>query len=162
MNTETLVTATGSNIFAIIGREEIQSEHFDDEKGYDYIKEFPSELVFISVADPKKPFIKTDGYFYDELKLKFWDVEEQIGNYCPIHNIQAKQIKDFILKHKDRKFLINCEAGISRSAGIGCAVEVLLRDKDLFPKPEHVVSSIRKHWRYDVNETVFNAILEAY
>ena len=158
---QNLVTATSKHVFAVIGREEIQSEPFEDAIEFNYVEDFPKDLVFISISDPKKPFIKTDGYFYDELKLKFWDVEEQIGNYCPIHHLQAKEIKDFILKHKDRKFLINCEAGISRSAGVGCAVEVLTRDIHCEPEPQHVISKIRQHWRYDVNETVYKAIIEA-
>ena len=159
---DNLITAKSEHIYAVVGREEIQSyPKKDGAIDTNNINLFPKELVFISISDPKRSFIKTDGYFHDELKLKFWDVEEQIGSYCPIHESQAKEIKDFILKHKDRKFLINCEAGISRSAGIGCAVEYLLRDKDLFPKESYVISAIRQHWRYDTNETVYKSIVEA-
>lgn len=161
MKNKNLITARSEHIFAVIGREEIQSEPFNNVIEFDNVKEFPSDLVFISISDPRKQFIKTDNYFHDELKLKFWDVEEQIGNYFPINKVQAKEIKDFILKHRDRKFLINCEAGVSRSAGVGCAVEFLLRDKELFPEEQHHTSRIRQHWRYDVNETVYRLILDA-
>lgn len=149
--TDNLVTARTNNIFAVIGREELEG----------CLSDFPDDLVLISITDPSLDYVDTDDKFEYELKLKFWDVEEQIGNYAPINPIQAKMIKDFILQHKDKKFLINCEAGISRSAGVGCAIEVLLRDIDMFPKERHVVSKIRTHWRYDVNNYVYKSIVEA-
>lgn len=155
---ENLVTCRGNRIYAIIGREEIQSEDFNNDF-YSNINLFPNELCFISLSDPNKEFIKTDNYFKDELKLKFWDVEEEIGNYAPIHLIQAKQIYDFIIKNKDSEFLINCEAGVSRSAGVGLAIEYLLRDFDLYPKWEHFPSKVLQHWRYCPNMTVFNKII---
>lgn len=147
------------NIFAIVGREELQAKPYKDEIEYDNIPELPKDLVFISIADPGEPFIQIDGHFKDILKLKFWDVEEKYGKYCPIHETQAKKIYDFILKNKDSRFLINCEAGISRSAGIGCAVEYLLRDKELYPKEQHLISKVRQHFRYDPNETVYKSIV---
>ena len=149
--TDFLVTAKTNNIFAVIGREELES----------CLNDFPDGLVLISITDPELKHVETNTKFVDELKLKFWDVEEEFLRFCPIHPLQAKQIKDFILLHKYKKFLINCEAGISRSAGIACAIEVLLRDTYLFPKESHVVSKIRQHWRYDVNNYVYKSIIEA-
>ena len=156
MSLDNLTTARGRHLFAVIGREEIQNEEFDN------VKDFPSELVFISISDPDKEFIQTNNHFFDELKIKFWDIDnEGICKYVPINKDQAKEIKDFILKHKDKKFLINCEAGMSRSAGVACAVEVLTRDLEYEPNPRDVISKVRQHWRYDVNELVYKMILES-
>ena len=64
------------------------------------------------------------------------------------------------MKNKDRVFLINCEAGVSRSAAIGLAIEYLLRDKELYQKWEYFPSKILQHWRYTPNMTVFNKIIQ--
>jgi len=153
-----LVTCSGNGIYAIIGRDEIQTLDME----FNWIKDFPNDLCFISLSDPNKEFIKTDNYFKDELKLKFWDIEEEVGKYAPIHLIQAKQIYDFIMKNKDSEFLINCEAGVSRSAGVGLAIEYLLRDFELYPKWEHFPSKVLQHWRYCPNMTVFNKIISHF
>lgn len=138
-----------NQIFAIIGRDEIQSN----------IKEFPNNLVLISITDPNTKDIETNNKFKDELKLKFWDLEEQYCNYMPISISQGLEIYNFIMKHKNETFLINCEAGISRSAGVGLAIEYLLRDKYIYPKWEHFPSKILNHFRYLPNHTVFNRII---
>jgi len=152
------ITVETDDIFAIVGREELQSEIFDNEP-YSNIESLPKELVFISISDPSKHFIETNNYFKDELKLKFWDIEEEIGNYAPIHLTQAKEIYDFIIKNKGNRFLINCEAGVSRSAGIGLAIEYIFRDKYLYQKWEHFPSKVLQHWRYCPNMVVFNKIV---
>jgi len=148
-----------NNIYAVIGREEIQSEPWNKKIEHDYVNTFPKELAFISISDPKKPFIKTNNHFDSELFMKFWDVEEEDGKYCPIHITQAKEIYDFIYKNRNKEFLVNCEAGVSRSAGIGMAIEFLLRDKKEFPKWSHFPSKIIQHWRYSPNMNVFNSII---
>lgn len=148
-----MYSVTTNNILAIIGRDEVINLIND--------VEYFNCVAFISITDQKTKDIDDLGKFDDVIKMKFWDVDEEIGLYCPIHEIQAKQLKEFILKNKDKKFLINCEAGVSRSAGVGCAIEVLLRDKYLFPLEQHVISYVRQHPRYDVNEYVYKAIINA-
>jgi hypothetical protein len=148
-----------NGIYAIVGREELQAESFDVDY-YDNILNLPSDLCFISISDPHKDFIKTNGYFKDELFLKFYDVEEPIGNYVPITDEQAKYIYDFIIKNKDSMFLINCEAGVSRSAGVGLAIEYITRDIFIFEKWEHFPSKVLSHYRYEPNMTVFNKIIK--
>ena len=155
---EGLVTCKGNNIYAIIGRDEIQTLDMK----FNHLKQFPNDLCFISLSDPNKDFIKTDNYFKDELKLKFWDIEEDFNDYKIITDIQSKQIYDFIMKNKDSEFLINCEAGVSRSAGVGLAIEYLLRDFDFYEKWEHFPSKVLQHWRYAPNMTVFNKIISHF
>lgn len=153
-----LVTAKGNGIYAIIGRDEIQS-YPSYEKQYNYIKEFPKDLCFITISDPNRKNINHNNHFKDTLKLKFWDLEEDFNNYKILAEVQAKTIYDFIIKNRDSEFLINCEAGISRSAAVGLAIEYLLRDKNLYPKWEHFPSKVLQHWRYQPNMTVFNMII---
>lgn len=155
---EGLVTCKGNSIYAIIGRDEIQSCPSCD-KPYNYVKEFPNYLCFITISDPDKQNIDDENYFLDTLKLKFWDVEEEIGRFAPIHLVQAKEIYNFIMKNRNSEFLINCEAGVSRSAAIGLAIEYLLRDFELYPKWEQFPSKVLQHWRYCPNMTVFEQII---
>jgi predicted protein tyrosine phosphatase len=153
-----LVTCKGNGIFAIIGRDEIEA-YPSYEDYYNHVKEFPKELCFISISDPNREFIKTNNYFKDELKLKFWDMEEDFNDYKIISESQAKLIYDFIVNNKNSDFLINCEAGVSRSSAIGLAIEYLLRDFNLYPNWEHFPSKVLQHWRYTPNMTVFNKII---
>lgn len=138
-----------NQIFAIIGRDEIQHN----------IDIFPSDLVLISITDPKTKDIETNNRFKDELKLKFWDLEEEYCNYYPIDLSQGLEIYEFIMKHKEDNFLINCEAGISRSAGVGLAIEYLLRDRYIYPKWAYFPSKVLSNFRYMPNMTVFNRII---
>ena len=57
-----LVTAKGNGIYAIIGRDEIESYPSYD-KPYSYIKDFPNDLCFITISDPDKENIDDKGHF---------------------------------------------------------------------------------------------------
>ena len=109
MNIDNLVTCKGNGIFAIIGRDELESYPSYNEP-YNYVKEFPKDLCFITISDINRDNINHNNHFADVLELKFWDVEEDIGNYKIITDEQAKQIYDFIIKNKDKEFLINCDS----------------------------------------------------
>jgi predicted protein tyrosine phosphatase len=82
--------------------------------------------------------------------------------FVPINNEEAKIILDFILKHKNDNFLIHCEKGQSRSAGVGLAIECILKfngnKKEFALEP----SMILNHHRYEPNMLVYNKILEEY
>jgi len=107
-------------------------------------------------------------YFHDEkilegyddvLQTEFWDIEGPWGDLDPIEDWQGLEIKNFILKNKDKKFLIHCSAGISRSAGVACAVECLVKYDDLYSySTSH--SSVRAHHRYSPNYKVFDTIVK--
>jgi len=122
-----------------------------------------SNLVFISIHDPDDsvfPEEITNG-FKDVLQIQFWDIEEGIGRIQPITNEQGKTIKDFILKNKGNRFLINCKAGMSRSAAVGCAVECLVEfDGDVYGYKTSP-SGVRNHPRYFPNLKVFDTILNS-
>jgi hypothetical protein len=113
----------------------------------------PTRSPYLSEVSP----IFTAGY-HDVLETKFWDVETQVGNYKPITKDQGKVIKEFIEKNKDKKFLIHCRAGMSRSAAVGKAVECLVKfNGDVYEyRSSH--SDIDDFVRYEYNPTVFDAI----
>ena len=73
-----------------------------------------------------------------------------------ISNEKAKAIKEFIIKNRDKKFLIHCSAGISRSAAVGMAVEKLLCN--VFTKEDSV---FMKYERYEPNMFVYHKIILA-
>lgn len=151
-------TVETENIYAIVGRWDIQAK-FDNFE-VDVIKDLPKELAYISIYEPRLEPIKTDGHFDSELFISFYDVEEEWSQkIIPLDISQGKEIYDFIMENKDKKFLINCEAGISRSAGVGLAIEYLFRDKFIYPEWKHFPSKVLQHKRYMPNMEVFKKII---
>ena len=85
-------------------------------------------VALICIDDPGKadhPYFKVEG-FDDVIQIKFWDVEDAIGRYEPLTRKQGLELRDFIHKNIDKRFLIHCAAGMSRSAGVACAVECIV------------------------------------
>jgi len=146
---EAIESISNSNILAIIGEDEvIQHKDFLGSQ---------EETVWISICDLNREHVKIENNFDDILKMKFMDIENGwTKTLVPISKEQGQEIKSFILKNKNKRFLINCQAGQSRSAAIGLAVEFLLGD---FEKWSHFTSSILKHERYFPNYYVLSSIL---
>ena len=109
------------------------------------------------------------GKFKDSLSIQFYDIdiEEEYKSssdwkFVPINNEEAKIILDFILKHKNDNFLIHCEKGQSRSAGVGLAIECILKfngNKKEFALEQSIILN---HHRYEPNMLVYDKILEEY
>jgi len=106
--------------------------------------------------------------FYDVLTIDFWDVTEDLEFYKPISNEKAKEIAKFIYKQKENlltkklKFVINCSAGISRSAAIGMAIHCCLDFEGDIDKFEKENCEIYSHKRYKPNEFVFKKVCKEY
>lgn len=145
------------NLFAVIGREEV-------EEAFSFIED-ASEVVWISITDPHKNKIEISHKLHDSLHLQFYDVEESWSEtISPILDHQGKKIKDFILKNKNKRFLINCEAGQSRSAAIALAIEYLFLLEECKIcntefKWSYFPSKILVHERYIPNTKVFFSII---
>ena len=124
-------------------------------------KECQEPYVWISIRDvgsqPAK--LPPNSQRKGQLFLEFDDVEytgiwfQQQNRYlAPLGKNQALAILDFVDKHKGQVDLIcvNCEAGISRSAGVAEAVSLILNQHD---------SGIRTNPRYHPNTHVKSTIM---
>jgi len=121
-----------------------------------------SGTVLIGIHDPDSDLNiteVTDG-FDAVLELKFWDIEKPIGTCNPISPEQGKELFDFIIKNQNKRFLVHCHAGMSRSAGIGCAIECIVNFNSNVYHYKTATSDIRSHSRYFINWTVFDQIME--
>jgi len=123
-----------------------------------FYQKYPKDAVLISVYTPDSKPLNLN-YFSQELYIDFWDLEEDFGSYKTLSNEKAKKIYDFIIENRDKKFIINCDAGISRSAGIGLAVECLIDYNG--SKYDYAISNsaIKDFPRYSPNLTVFDKII---
>ena len=122
-----------------------------------------ANVTLIAIHDTDKnphPDFKVEG-FHDVLQMNFWDTERDSDpKHPPITKEQGKEIKDFILKNKDTKFLIHCAAGMSRSAGVGMALECLLNCNGSPYEFSLSPSDVSAHPRYSPNLTVYDAIVK--
>jgi len=124
-------------------------------------------IVLISISDESEDGLKealTDEQvlgFDDVIRTKFWDVEQNIGNYTVINDKVAKEIREFILRNKDKRFLIHCRAGQSRSAGVGMAVECLINHNGEKYQYSLDGTDIVKNPRYSPNLIVYDKILKS-
>lgn len=92
--------------------------------------------VMISITDPESSLAKVDAVqdCVDILRLQFHDVDRDMNN--PVIKMfqpsQAKEILQFVSKWSDSVglFVVHCEAGISRSAGVAAALTKCCGDND--------------------------------
>ena len=98
--------------------------------------------------------------FGEFLNVRFWDVTERIGEYDILSADTAKEIAEYIEQHRNKQFLIHCVAGMSRSAGVGMAIECVV----LYGGNKYYYSlsggDIQNHMRYHPNLVVYDKILE--
>jgi len=121
-----------------------------------YIEE--SHIV-ISIQDPSYEFVilPSQDSRIDCLQLKFYDMDEDTGIFpyskFIFNEKQANDIKIFVEKYKNivDLILVNCVAGISRSAGVSAALSKVYNKDDSF---------YFKH--YLPNRLVYRKILEVY
>lgn len=144
-----LYTVKTDLIEAIISRKELINFH----------KIFSKDTVLISIYNPGENPINLN-YFDTEYYVAFWDSTTNRNNKPVIDKKIAKKIKKFILENKDKKFIINCEAGISRSAGLGFAIECLINCNGCPYTYGQTSSKIRSHKRYKPNLTVYDKIIK--
>jgi predicted protein tyrosine phosphatase len=100
-------------------------------------------------------------YFDSYIKMEFWDTEDNVPGYDTISEKQALELATVILANPDKKFVIHCDAGQSRSAGVALAVECILNyngDRYQFGRSASFVSKPR----YSPNRKVYDKIMDAY
>ncbi len=110
--------------------------------------------VWIGAFDPEEgpPKLPENSLRADELFLGFHDIEPGCpGDFILMTEDHAKQIVDFMEKHKDVGLVcVNCEAGISRSSAIACAISLIFNGHD---------SNIEGNPRYFPNSHVKTLVL---
>jgi len=82
----------------------------------------PDDSVLISIGEEHERFWNLQVSGDRVLRMVFSDVTHPIEkggkHYNPMNSDQAKVLVKFISQHQDKKFVINCRAGISRSAAV--------------------------------------------
>lgn len=114
--------------------------------------------VVISIRDPDKTpefeFGETFPFVCDIMQTAFWDeVDDEYG--C-ISVEQAERIAEFVRAYAlfVTNIVVNCEGGVSRSAGVAAAISKYFnRDDNQFFDP--------RQGRYIPNMTCYRRILDA-
>lgn len=126
---------------------------------------YQNKHCWISINDPTDNvwWFKQNEHTVDSLKLQFDDsISHESWNdvgYKEFYKrdailfdeLMAQQIFDFVQKNEDKveAFIINCHAGISRSAGIGSFLNSLFNQTSKFQTPPHHPNSrVRKFLRH--------------
>ena len=158
-----LNTVSNEDIYAVISRNEL----------LEILPELSTkDLVLISISEPSENGCRDEALtdedvngFKDSIRVKFWDIEEDIGRYKVIPDEVAKQLQEFILKNKDSKFLVHCKAGQSRSAGVAKAVECIkhfgIGEEAKYLYKTGFSSVVDSNRRYSPNLVVFDKIMGA-
>lgn len=89
-------------------------------------KQFIDNAIWISISEPddQRSIVSSALDQLPNIKLAFWDLTTVIPDfkgktlYPPGEN-EARKIVNFLLKHKEKNFVIvNCAAGVSRSGAV--------------------------------------------
>jgi predicted protein tyrosine phosphatase len=110
-----------------------------------------SKSILISITDPGRDYPKVTGG-WRSLQLRFHDIDEvrEKGDVI-INDWHAVNILKYLDMTQPEEIAINCEAGISRSAGVAVALEEILNGNNKAYKkyPNHnrrVASTILRVW----------------
>lgn len=135
-------------------------------------KEDLNDFNIISIFEPTETILPLELYesFNSHLILTFSDIRKKIEDTnlslnekeelskLEIQNKDFEILKDYILNNKDKKFIINCQVGVSRSAAIGIILENLLNDNQIDIDLE--INKILSHWRYSPNPIILEKYLK--
>ena len=116
------------------------------------------DSILISITDPGRKFPKVSRG-WKLLRLSFHDLDEvRCNKDILISEMDATFILEFIESTNPKEIVINCEAGISRSAGVAVALEEILNEnKQAFKKyPNHnrrVASTILQVWHREFKDS---------
>lgn len=135
-------------------------------------KEDLNDFNIISIFEPTETILPLELYesFNSHLILIFADIRKKIEDTnlslnekeelskLEMQNKDFEILKDYILNNKDKKFIINCQVGVSRSAAIGIILENLLNDNQIDIDLE--TNKILSHWRYSPNPIILEKYLK--
>jgi predicted protein tyrosine phosphatase len=82
----------------------------------------PDDSALISIGEEHEKFWNLQVSGERVLRMVFSDVTTPTRKgdkyYSPMDDNQARKLVEFIKCHQDRKFIVNCRAGISRSSAV--------------------------------------------
>ena len=94
-----------------------------------------SPSVIISISDPNMvyddaPFCSKENRVTAILPISFSDADEpgkdvygiDVDESDMMNDETAQQIAQFVRANRDKRIIVHCDAGISRSAGVGAAI----------------------------------------
>ncbi len=148
----------------VIGRNELLRDY----KRYNYEAALigiwtPGDYNRFQMVEPEliNEYNKARDYFSAGIRQEFWDTEDNVPGYDTISPSQALELAGFINDNQSRTFIIHCDAGQSRSAGIALAVECIVShggnryQAGLSP-------SFTDTERYSPNRKVYDKIMQAW
>jgi len=87
--------------------------------------------ILISITDPDKNYCIPSSHFRDVLCVKFSDADRVSDGIQLIDTDTTESMITFVVKNLDVDFcVVNCEAGISRSAGCAAALSKIFTGDD--------------------------------
>ena len=111
--------------------------------------------ILISITDPDKHHCLPSGRYKDVLCVKFSDADNPSPGTVLIDETIAKNIIKFVVTNNDVDFVvINCEAGLSRSAGAAVALSKIFTGND-----SQIVRE-KPHYNRKVSRTILEAHLK--
>ena len=112
--------------------------------------------ILISITTPDQRYPVPNDHYISVLRLKFDDTDSDTTLKI-FNDDDAKLILEFVCYHKlVDNIVVNCDAGMSRSAGIGAALSYLLYGTD---KP---ITSIKPLFNRKVYRVMINAFMRGY
>ena len=91
----------------------------------------PDGAILISITDPDSMHPRVSKDWKAVLRQKFHDIEYcWFGNEVLFSADQAAEILDFVREYNPRVVWANCDAGVSRSAGVAVALDKILSGVD--------------------------------
>lgn len=100
----------------------------------------PPGHVCISITNPSQSPARLEGW-EDVLRLGFHDTDRTGGGFTTMTLAHAREVLDFAVNHREAHLTVHCEAGASRSVGVGAFLAawrqepLQLKDDVLFPNP---------------------------
>ena len=129
----------------------------------------PHAIISITDPDSNLPTFAPNENRLGILSLQFYDLDDISGQMEPkdakeylaqfgnglFKDYQAAEIVDFVeeVKDKIKGILVHCEAGVSRSAAVAAAIELVLNGSD---------ERVFKDRRYSPNQYVYGKLLKAW
>jgi predicted protein tyrosine phosphatase len=84
------------------------------------------EMVLISIGSRTREYDKLPEQF-NQIHRVFFDDTTDPRNPSHFKDYQAKDMLAFIIRHQDKHFVVHCDAGLSRSVGVGLFMESALK-----------------------------------